>query len=87
MAQNDERSMFERYLAPNYPYHKNISTPDDLNMKTDGGLKTLADDFVGLINYAELLMAGTGNANRKIKFERKEHPLGDRIFIDTPGKC
>lgn len=87
MAENDKRSMFERYLAPNYPYHKNISNPDELNMKTDGGLKTLADDFVGLINYAELLMAGSGDANKKIKFEGKNQPLGDRVFIDTPGKC
>ena len=84
---NEKRSTFERYLAPNYPYHKNISTPDDLDMKIDGGLSTLANDFVGLINYAELLMAGSGNANRKVKFEGKNQPLGDRIFIDTPGKC
>ena len=87
VGQTDNRSLFERYLAPNYPYHKNISTPDDLNMKIDGGLDTLANDFVGLINYAELLMAGSGNANRKIKFEGKNQPLGDRIFIDTPGTC
>ena len=35
---NEKRSTFERYLAPNYPYHKNISTLDDLDMKIDGGL-------------------------------------------------
>ena len=86
-AQKDDRSLFDKYLAPNYPYHKNISTPDDLNMKIDGGLDTLANDFVGLISYAELLMAGSGNANRKIKFEKKNQPLGDRVFIDTPGSC
>ena len=87
MAGNDEKSTFDRYLAPNYPYHKNISTPDDLNMKIDGGLDTLATNFTGLINYAELLMAGSGDANRKVKFEGRNQPLGDRVFIDTPGKC
>lgn len=86
-GQKDDRSTFSRYLAPNYPYHANISTPDDMKMKTDGGLDTLATDFVGLINYGELLVMGTGNANKKMKYEGKNEPLGDRVFIDTPGKC
>ena len=85
--EKDDRSMFARYLAPNYPYHSNIATPDDMGMKTDGGLDTLAKDFGGLINYGELLVMGTGNANKKLKFEGKNEPLGDRVFIDTPGKC
>ena len=81
--EKDDRSMFARYLAPNYPYHSNIATPDDMGMKTDGGLDTLAKDFGGLINYGELLVMGTGNANKKLKFEGKNEPLGDRVFIDT----
>ena len=87
MSGDNDVSMFDRYLAPNYPYHKNISSPEDMDMKIDGGLDTLANDFVGLINYAELLIAGTGNANKKIKNEGVNQPLGDRIFIDTPGEC
>ena len=73
--QKDDRSMFARYLAPNYPYHANIATPDDMKMKTDGGLDTLATDFVGLINYGELLVMGTGNVNKKMKFEGRNEPL------------
>lgn len=87
MPENQDISTFDRYLAPNYPYHKNIASPEDMDMKIDGGLDTLANDFVGLINYAELLIAGTGNANKKIKNEGTNQPLGDRLFIDTPGKC
>ena len=83
----DDRGMFEKYLAPNYPYHKGISTPSDLDMSPDGGFDTLRRDTVGLINYGELMIYGTGNANKKKLFENKNIPLGDRIFVDTPGKC
>ena len=30
---------------------------------------------------------GTENANKKMKFEGRNEPLGDRVFIDTLGKC
>lgn len=81
--------MAEDYLGPNYPYHKNISTPDDMKMSPEG--KSLGTNVVGLINYASLLMTGDTIANKKIKDEQAtlggQQPLGDRIFVKTMGKC
>jgi len=81
--------MAEDYLGPNYPYHKNISTPDDMKMSPEG--KSLGTNVVGLINYASLLMTGDTIANKKIKDEQatlgSQQPLGDRIFVKTMGNC
>jgi len=79
------------YLGPNYPYHKNISTPDDMGMSTKGDMETLGINIKGLINYASLLTLGDSIANKKIKNEQanigSQQPLGDRIFVKTVGKC
>jgi len=81
--------MAEDYLGPNYPYHKNIATPDDMKMSPEG--KSLGTNITGLINYASLLMTGDTIANKKIKDEQAtlggQQPLGDRIFVKTMGKC
>ena len=79
------------YLGPNYPYHKNISTPDDMGMSTKGDMETLGINARGLFHYADLLTMGAGDANKKIKNEQanigSQQPLGDRIFVKTVGKC
>jgi len=79
------------YLGPNYPYHQNISTPEEMGMSTAGNLGALGKNMAGLINYGSLLMTGDGIANKKIKYEQANlggmQPIGDRIFIKTPGKC
>lgn len=81
--------MAEDYLGPNYPYHKNISTPDDMKMSPEA--ESLDENIVGLINYASLLMTGNTDANKKIKYEQatlgSKQPLGDRIFVKTMGNC
>lgn len=81
--------MAEDYLGPNYPYHKNISTPDEMEMSPEG--KSLGKNIHGLMRYASLLMIGDTIANKKIKDEQAtlggKQPLGDRIFVKTHGIC
>jgi len=77
------------FIGPNYPYHKNISLPDEMEMSTHKD--SLDNNFAGLINYGSLLMFGDKTANKKILYEQAnlggQQPLGDRIFVKTPGKC
>jgi len=90
-SEDTETSPFDDYLGPNYPYHKNISTPEEMKMSPKGDLTSLATNVVGLINYGSLLMTGDTIANKKIKNEMgnlgSQQPLGDRIFIKTVGEC
>lgn len=79
------------YLGPNYPYHKNIATPDDMGMAPKGDMDSLGKNIQGLVNYASLLMTGDTVGNKKILNEQanigSQQPLGDRIFVKTMGKC
>jgi len=81
----------DEYLGPNYPYHQNISIPEDMGMSPKGDMDALATNITGLINYGSLIMTGDTIANKKIKNEQNnlggQQPLGDRIFVGTPGDC
>jgi hypothetical protein len=75
------------YLGPNYPYHKNITMPGELGMTPGGDMESLGKNIQGLISYASLLTFGNTDANKKIRNENLEQPLGDRIFVKTYGEC
>jgi len=70
-----------KLLGPTYPYYKNIKSPSDIGMTSDGNLSALAKDINGLISYVEVLVTGkspassTGNA------------LGNKFFLMTGAKC
>ncbi len=87
---DDEKSTFEKYLAPNYPYHSGIVTPEKLDMAPIGTMAHLGKNARGLVDYGRILVTGVGKANKaeNSKFgEGKRRPLGDRIYITAPGKC
>ena len=68
-------------LGPDYKYFKQIKTPAEMGVTSDGGLGHLSDDISGLIAYVELLVSGKSDASVTGK------PLGNKFFLKTAGKC
>ena len=77
----DIDSLEQEFLGPDYKYYENIRNPHQLGMSTEGSIGTMIDDTAGLINYVEVLVAGTGAASKTGK------PLGDKFFLTTGGQC
>lgn len=75
------RAAEEKYFGQTYPYYKYVQTPAQMGMSGAGNLNQLGKDIDGLVNYVELLVAGTGKASAT------GQPLGNRFFINTGGKC
>ena len=75
------------YLGQTYPYHKNISTPDDLGLTPEGSVDALIKNVAGLINYWQVLITGDGHANAKVFREHRDEPMGDKYFLKTMGTC
>jgi hypothetical protein len=71
----------EKLLGPDYKYFKQIKTPSELGVTSDGGLSNLSSDISGLISYVELLVSGGGDASVTGK------PLGNKFFLKTGAKC
>lgn len=71
----------QELLGPDYQYFKQIKTPTDLGVSSDGGLDILAKDVSALIAYVELLVSGGGDASVTGK------PLGNKFFLKTGAKC
>ena len=68
-------------LGPDYKYFKQIKTPSEMGVTSDGGLGHLSDDISGLIAYVELLVSGKSDASVTGK------PLGNKFFLKTAAKC
>ena len=77
----DIDSLEQEFLGPDYKYYENINNPQQLGMSDEGSMGTMIDDTAGLINYVEVLVAGTGAASKTGK------PLGDKFFLTTGGQC
>jgi len=77
----DANAVQNDLLGPTYPYYKNINTPSNLGMSSNGSLTTLGRDVDGLISYIELLVEGTGDASKT------GEPLGNKFFLKTGAKC
>jgi len=71
----------DKLLGPTYPYYKNIKTPSDIGMTSDGTLSALAKDISGLIDYVEVLVTGNSPASAT------GGPLGNKFFLMTGAKC
>jgi hypothetical protein len=92
---DDPQPIWEKYLAPQYPYNKGIVPPEGsieeggLGMSSEGSLGALATNIAGLISYGQLLVSGGGKANKNVheKYGNTNRPLGDRIFVKTPAQC
>lgn len=78
----DAENIEQKYLGPDYKYYKQINTPTEMGMGSDGNLSTLANDVAGLISYTQLLVSGTGPASKN-----DGKPLGSRFFLKTGGQC
>jgi hypothetical protein len=76
----DAKGVEERLLGPTYEYWKQIKTPPELGMTTDGTLGAMAKDIDGLVQYVEVLVTGQGAS-------KTGRPLGNKFFLPTGGKC
>ena len=77
----DAKGVEEKLLGPDYPYYKNIKTPTEIGMSSNGTLTALGKDIGGLIQYVELLVSGNSGASSTGK------PLGNKFFLQTGAKC
>jgi len=77
----DANSVQEKLLGPDYPYYKNIKTPSEIGMSSDGNLSAFARDIDGIINYASLLVSGNSTASAT------GGPLGNKFFLKTGATC
>ena len=77
----DAKGVEEKLLGPDYPYYKNIKTPQEIGMSSKGSLTALGKDIDGLIQYVELLVSGNSKASASGK------PLGNKFFLQTGAKC
>jgi hypothetical protein len=77
----DVQGVEERLLGPTYPYFKNIKTPSQLGMSSDGSIQQMAKDVDGLIQYVEVLVTGDSRASAT------GGPLGNKFFLQTGAKC
>ena len=80
-AATDADALEEKLLGPDYPYYKYINTPAEMGMSSEGSMSVLADDVAGLINYVQIMVAGTGPASATGK------PLGNKFFLKTGASC
>jgi len=71
----------DKLLGPTYPYYKNIRTPSEIGMSSDGTLSALGNDINGLIQYVEVLVSGNSRASAT------GGPLGNKFFLQTGAKC
>jgi len=77
----DANGVQTKLIGPDYPYYKNIKSPSDIGMSSDGNLSALGRDITGLISYVELLVSGGGKASATGK------PLGNKFFLKTGATC
>lgn len=77
----DVQSIEEKLLGPDYKYWKQIKSPSQLGMSSNGSISTIASDVAGLIAYVEVLVTGRGKASKT------GGPLGDKFFLKTFATC
>lgn len=78
---DDAKNVEERILGPDYKYWKQIKSPQQMGMSTEGSISTIAKDVGGLINYVEVLVTGGGSASSTGR------PLGNKFFLKTAATC
>jgi len=76
----DANGVQERLLGPSYDYYKQIKTPEEIGMSSDGTLNAMGNDINGLVQYVEVLVTGKGAS-------KTGGPLGNKFFLQTGGKC
>lgn len=82
---DDAKSMEKKLLGPDYPYYSYVATPTEMGMSESGSLSATASNIAAMLNYIQLMVEGTGPANRNPNGETK--PMGDAFFLKTGGQC
>ena len=77
----DAQTVQQKLLGPSYPYYKNIKTPAQLGMNSNGSIQQMGKNITGLINYVEVLVSGNSSASSSGR------PLGNKFFLKTGAKC
>ena len=77
----DANAVQEKLLGPDYPYYKNIKSPSEIGMSSDGNLSAFGRDINGMITYATLLVTGKSDASAT------GGPLGNKFFLKTGATC
>tara|TARA_Y100001937_G_C7034456_1_gene291627 strand:- start:113 stop:847 length:735 start_codon:yes stop_codon:yes gene_type:complete len=80
-ALDDVDQLQEDLLGPDYNYTKQIKSPEELGMSSEGSISAISNNISGLIGYTQVLVTGEGNASKTGK------PLGDKFFLETGAKC
>ena len=78
---SDAKGVEEQLLGPDYAYWKQIKSPSQMGMSSDGSISTIAKDIAGLMNYVDLLASGSGAGSHV------NGPLGDKFFLKTAATC
>jgi len=73
------------FLGPTYNYAKQIKSPSELGMSSDGNMGALARDVAGIIAYTDVLVGG--NCTGPICGQRQDTPLGNQFYLKTGGQC
>lgn len=76
----DANGVEQDLLGPDYPYWKNIQSPGEIGMSSEGSLSAMGNNVDGLIKYVEVLVTGGGASSTG-------SPLGNKFFLQTGGKC
>ena len=80
-ALDDVDQLQEDLLGPEYNYTKQIKSPEEMGMSSQGSSSAISNNISGLISYTQLLVTGSGNASKT------GGPLGDKFFLETGAKC
>lgn len=71
----------QKIMGPNYQYQRFINSPSAMGMSSRGNLGTLRNNIAGIMNYARILVEGSGRASKS------GEPLGNKFFLETLGQC
>jgi hypothetical protein len=77
----DATGVENKLIGPTYPYYKNIKSPSQIGMSSNGTIQQMGKDINGLIQYVELLVSGNSGASST------GGPLGNKFFLQTGAKC
>lgn len=80
-AMDDVDQLQQDLLGPDYNYMKQIKSPGEMGMSSQGSMSAISNNIGGLIGYTQVLVTGSGNASKT------GGPLGDKFFLETGAKC
>jgi hypothetical protein len=74
------------FLGPTHNYMKDLKSPDEMGMSSEGTMEALAKDVTGIIAYTGVLVGGSCT-NDETCGQKQMTPLGNKFFLKTGGQC